>query len=112
MQFLSLYTPAVPPNGPPDPEHMAVMGKLIEEMFKTGNLVATGGILSRNTGMKITSRKGTFTAEHGPVAGSTLMPAAGYALLRAGTREELVGQVKRFLQLAGDGTCEIIQVSD
>ena len=79
MQFLTLYTPAAAPGGPPDAEHMARMGKLMEDMFKAGVLVATGGIMSRNTGMKITRRNGTFAVEEGAVAGSSLMPAAGFA---------------------------------
>ncbi|HUN26758.1 MAG TPA: hypothetical protein VMU67_10645 [Steroidobacteraceae bacterium] len=112
MQFLSLFTPAVPPHAPPDPAHMAQMGKLMEDMVKAGVLVATGGIKSRNTGMKITRRNGTVTVEQGPVNGSSLMPAAGYALLRAKSREELVGHVEKFLQLAGDGTSEIIEVME
>jgi|GEM_PF-6552083 len=53
MMFLSLCIPAVPPSGPPDPEHMAQMGRLVEEMSKTGVLVTTGAIKSRNTGMKV-----------------------------------------------------------
>jgi hypothetical protein len=40
------------------------------------------------------------------------MPAAGYALPRASTREELVKHVKAFLEVAGDGTSEVIQVMD
>lgn len=112
MQFLSLFTPAVPSSGPPSPEHMAQMGKLMEEMMKKGVLVTTGGILSRQTGMKVVRKNGQVTAEDGPVAGSSLMPAAGYALMRANSREELVGHIKRFLEIAGDGTCEIIQVMD
>jgi len=112
MQFLSLYTPAVPPKGPPDPEHMARMMKLIEEMTRSGALVATGGIMSRNTAMKITGQNGRFAVEDGPVAGSSLMPAAGFAILRCGSREELVGQLKEFLEIAGDGKCEIIQLME
>jgi len=112
MQFLTLYTPAAAPGGPPDAEHMARMGKLMEDMFKAGVLVATGGIMSRNTGMKITRRNGTFAVEEGAVAGSSLMPAAGFALLRANTREELAKHVKSFLDIAGDGASEIIQVMD
>jgi hypothetical protein len=112
MQFLSLYTPALPSSGPPDPEHMKKMGRLMEDMFKAGVLVATGGILSRNTGMKIVRKRGAITVENGPVAGSSLMPAAGYALLRASSREELIEHVKAFLEAAGDGTSEIIQVMD
>ena len=110
MQYLTLFTPAAVPTGPPDAAHMARMGQLIAEMFKAGVLVATGGIKSRKTGMKVTSRGGTITVEDGRVAGSSLMPAAGYALLRAGSREELLGHIKRFLEIAGDGTSEIIEV--
>jgi hypothetical protein len=84
----------------------------MEDMTKAGVLVATGGIMSRNTGLKITSRKGTFTVEDGPVAGSSLMPAAGYALLRASSRDELIKHIKEFLEVAGDGTSEVIQVMD
>jgi hypothetical protein len=112
MQFLSLYTPAVPPSGPPSPEHMARMGKLIEDMMNKGVLVTTGGILSRQTGMKVVRKNGQVSAEHGPVAGSSLMPAAGYALMRANSREELAEHIKTFLDIAGDGTCEIIQVME
>ena len=112
MQFLSLYTPAVPSSGPPSPEHMAQMGKLMDEMMKKGVLVTTGGILSRKTGMKVVRQNGQVTSADGPVTGSSLMPAAGYALMRAGSREELAGHIKTFLDIAGDGTCEIIQVMD
>ena len=112
MQFLTLYTPAVPPSGPPSAEHMAQMMKLMEEMGRAGVLVATGGILSRQTGMKVVRKNGSFTVEDGPVAGSSLMPAAGYALLRANSREEIVKHIKTFLQAAGDGTSEVIQVMD
>jgi hypothetical protein len=112
MQFLTLYTPAAAPGGPPDAEHMAKMGKLMENMSKAGVLVTTGGILSRQTGMKVVRKNGKYTVEDGPVAGSSLMPAAGYALLRANTREELVQHIKTFLEVAGDGTSEVIQVMD
>lgn len=112
MLFLSLFTPAAAPSGPPSAEHMAEMGRLIETMSRAGVLVATCGIKSRNTGMKIVRRQDRVTVEDGPVAGSSLMPAAGYALLRAGSREELVRHVQKFLQVVGDGSCEIIEVME
>ncbi len=112
MQFLSLYTSAAPPSGGPSAEHMAKMGQLMQEMSAAGVLVTTGGILSRQTGMKIARRNGEVSVEHGPVAGSSLMPASGYALLRANSREDLVGHIKKFLEVAGDGTTEVIQVMD
>jgi hypothetical protein len=112
MLFLSLYTPSQPPSGPPSAEHMAEMGQLMEDMTRAGVLVTAGGILSRQTGMKIISDNGKVTVENGPVNGSSLMPAAGYALLRAASRDELVQHVKTFLSIAGDGKSEIIQVME
>lgn len=112
MLFLSLYTPAALPSAPPSPEHIAEMGRLMQEMAEAGVLLTTGGIKSRDTGMKISRRQDRFSVEHGPVAGSSLMPAAGYALLRARSRDELAQHIRKFLQLAGDGTCEIIEVME
>ena len=112
MLFLSLYTSAAPPSGPPSAEHMAAMMALIEEMSASGVLVTTGGILSRETGMKVARKNGTYAVELGQVAGSSLMPAGFYALLRTASRDELVKHVKRFLDVVGDGSCEIIQVMD
>lgn len=74
--------------------------------------MTTGGIKSRDTGMKIVRRQDRVSVEQGPVAGSSLMPAAGYALLRAGSREELAQHIRKFLQIAGEGTCEIIEVME
>lgn len=110
MQFLSLYTAAAPAAGPPSEEQMAKMGQLMDEMTRAGVLKATGGIMSRQTGMKVTLKKGAFTVADGPVAESTLMPASGFALLEANSREELVNHIERFLSVAGDGTSEVIQI--
>lgn len=110
MQFLTLYTAAAPAGGPPSPEHMAKMTQLVEDMSKAGVLKATGGILSRDTGMKVSLKNGAFTVEHGAVAGSSLMPAQGFALLEVPSRAALVENVKAFLAIAGDGVSEVIQV--
>jgi len=91
---------------------MQKMMKLMEDMSKAGVLVATGGIMSRTTAMKVTRKNNAFTIEDGPVPGSSLMPAAGFALLRVNSREELAKHVKSFLDVAGDGTSEVIQVMD
>jgi hypothetical protein len=43
MKFLSIYRPdeKTSGGGPPTKEHMAEMGKLIEESMKAGTLLAT-----------------------------------------------------------------------
>ncbi|HEX4196017.1 MAG TPA: hypothetical protein VHZ26_01110 [Caulobacteraceae bacterium] len=113
MRFLSLYTPAVNAGGPPDPEHMAAMGAFMEEGFKSGVLIDTGGLLKRQTGgMRATLKDGKFTVEDNPAGESMLLDASGYAILEAPNKAELAKTIKQFLRLAGDGRSEIIQLMD
>ena len=111
MLFLSLYTPATKPPGLPSPEHMAKMGVLIEKSMKNGTLVYTGALgKSGPGGAKVRLTKGDFAVTPGPFADSVLMGASGFALLRASSREEAIEMTKEFLEVAGDGESEILQV--
>ena len=108
MRFLSIYT-TVERNTPPTAEHVARMEKLIEESMKAGVLLATEGCLPtalgarvRRTGEKITVTDGPFT-EAKEVIG-------GFALLEANSKEEAIVLARQFLDVAGDGECEIRQV--
>lgn len=113
MRFLTLYTPAQPPSGPPSAEHMQQMGALMERMMKTGALVMTGGVLSSATGAKVKLARGAYDIALGPFSGgSVLMGAAGWAILDAPTREAVIEMVKEFLAVAGDGTSELIQLME
>ncbi len=67
MKFLSMYK-SPERNTPPSQEEMSKMGKLIEEGFKAGWLVATEGCLPsalgarvRRSGEKISVTDGPFT---------------------------------------------------
>ncbi|HVW69040.1 MAG TPA: hypothetical protein VHB68_08690 [Steroidobacteraceae bacterium] len=111
MLFLSLYTPAVKPSGPPSPEDMAKMGALIEKTQKNGTLVYTGPLgKSGPGGAKVRRVKGEVMVAEGPFSNSTLMAAAGFAILRADSREHAIEQAKEFLQVAGDGETELLQI--
>jgi len=111
MLFLSLYTPAVNPSGPPSAEHVAKMGVLIEKFMKDGTLVSTGPLgKSGPGGAKVRLQKGDVTVTHGPFSDSVLMGASGYALLRANSREEVIQKTKEFLEVAGDGESQILEV--
>lgn len=44
MRFLTLYTPSTPMSGPPSPEMMEKMGKLLDTEKRAGHLVTTGGL--------------------------------------------------------------------
>jgi hypothetical protein len=85
------------------------MEKLIEESMKAGVLLATEGCLPsalgarvRRTGEKITVTDGPFTDAKEVIG--------GFALLQAGSKEEAIALAKQFLDVAGDGECEIRQV--
>jgi hypothetical protein len=109
MRFISIFTHE-PTNRPPTEAEMATMGKLIEDGMKAGWLIATEGVhfgtpsfrLHKSLGSKVTVTDGPF-AETKEVLG-------GYALLKAASTEEVVELTRRFLDVVGQGTCEIHQL--
>src|SRR5689334_1668405 len=56
MRFLCLYT--ADQLAQPSPEHMAEMGKYVEQQFKAGRLVDTGGLKRRDKDGFSVRRKG------------------------------------------------------
>ena len=89
---------------------MATMGKLIEESMKAGWLIATEGVHFGTTGVRVhKSSGGNFTVIDGPFA-ETKEVLGGYALLKAASKEEVVELTRRFLDVVGQGTCEIYQL--
>jgi hypothetical protein len=110
MRFLSIYQ--APETGvPPTQEHMQGMQRLIEEMQGTGTLIATEGCLPSALGARVRLSGGDLTVTDGPFTESKEL-IAGFALLRADSREHAVELTKRFLEVAGGGVCEIRQVYD
>ena len=75
MRFLSIWK-SVETNVPPSPEMIQRMGELIEEMTRTGELIATEGCLPsalgarvRRAGSKVTVTDGPFTESKELIAG-------------------------------------------
>ncbi len=108
MRFLSIYK-TVETNTPPTAEEMATMGKLVEQGFREGWLVATEGCLPSALGARVRRANGKITATDGPFT-ETKELVGGFAILKANSREEAVELTKRFLSLDGDGECEIRQL--
>jgi hypothetical protein len=108
MRFLSIYK-TVERNSPPSAEHMQEMGKLIEEYTKSGALVATEGCLPRALRARVRLSGGKVTVTDGPFTEAKEV-VGGFALLEAASKAEAVELAKRFLQVAGDGECEIRQI--
>ncbi len=109
MRYLSLFTPAKPFSGPPSQEHMAQMTKLVEEEMKSGRLISTGGLKRRDKdGFVVHAKDGAFRLDEAPQA--DWMLAGGWAILQGESRDEVIEGVKKFLNVVGDGRCEVIEI--
>jgi hypothetical protein len=105
VRFLSIYK-AKESDAPPSPEHMAAMGKLIDEMMRAGVLIATEGCLPSARGARLRISDGKFTVTDGPFTESKEV-VGGFALLEAKSKEEAIEATKRFLNVVGEGECEL-----
>ena len=108
MRFLSIYKHAER-NTPPSPEEMAAMGKLIEQGFKEGWLVATEGCMPSAMGARVRRDGSKISVTDGPFTESKEI-VGGFAILRANSKAEAVQMAKDFLQFVGEGECEIRQI--
>jgi hypothetical protein len=109
MRFISIFTHE-PTKSPPTEAEMATMGKLIEESMRAGWLIATEGVHFSTTGVRVHRKaNGNVTVTDGPFA-ETKEVLGGYALLKAASKEEAVEHTRRFLDVVGQGTCEIYQL--
>ncbi|QNI31554.1 hypothetical protein H7849_21160 [Alloacidobacterium dinghuense] len=109
MRFLCLYKPAQAEGIRPAQEDMEEMGKFVEEMMRSGKLVATEGCLPSVKGARVRLANGKFGVVDGPFTESKEL-VAGFALLQTDSKEEAIELTKRFLKVAGDGETEIRQV--
>jgi len=108
MKFLSIYKTAER-NTPPTEQEMAVMGKLIEQGFKEGWLVATEGCLPSALGARVRRSGGKISVTDGPFTESKEL-VGGFAILKANTKAEAIELARTFLQVAGEGECELRQI--
>jgi hypothetical protein len=106
MRFISIFTHE-PTNRQPTEAEMANMGKLIDDAMKEGWLIATEGVSFGQTGVRVHKSAGAkVTVTDGPFTEAKEV-IGGYALLKAKSKAEVVELTRRFLEVAGQGTCEI-----
>jgi hypothetical protein len=112
MRFLMLYKAKEDLQaGPPSPEHIAAMGKLIEDMTKAGVLLSTEGCQPSTKGVRVRRSGDKLTVTDGPFTEAKEL-IAGFAMVQAKSKEEAIELAKRFLAVAGDGESEIRQVHE
>ncbi len=109
MKFLCIYKPSKTEGTRPTEEEMERMGKLVEEWFKSGRLLATEGCLPSALGARVRRSGGKFTVTDGPFTEAKEI-IGGFAIIQAASKQEAIQYTKEFLDVAGDGETEIRQV--
>jgi hypothetical protein len=110
MRFLSIYK-SVERNTPPTPKEMEAMGKLIEDGMRAGTLLSTEGCLPSAKGARVRLSNKKVKVTDGPFTESKEV-VGGFAILQADSKEEAIKLVKEFLEVVGDGECELRQLYD
>ncbi len=108
MKFLSVYK-SVERGVPPTQDEMSKMGKLIEQETKAGTLLATEGCLPSALGARVRISDGKVTVTDGPFTEAKEV-IGGFAILQANSKAEAIEMAKNFLQVAGEGECELRQI--
>ena len=113
MRFLSMIRVDETTGQVPSEQLMADMGKLIEELTRTGQLVSTAGLRPTSEGTRVQlHRGGRLTVLDGPFAEAKEV-IGGYAILEAPTKAEALELTRRFLEVHGtdwDVECEVRQL--
>lgn len=108
MRFLSIYKTAER-SVPPSQEEIQRMGKLAEEGMKAGWLLATEGCRPSAAGARVRFADNKTIVTDGPFA-ETKELVGGFAILKANSKAEAIQLVKDFLQVTGEGECELRQL--
>jgi hypothetical protein len=93
-------------GAPPSKELMERMGTFIEEVTKAGVLVDSNGLQPSRNGKRVRLRDGKITVIDGPFTESKEL-VASYAFFQVKSMDEAIHWTTRFLQVLGQGECEL-----
>jgi hypothetical protein len=77
--------------------------------MKAGRLVATEGCLPSALGARVRMDNGKLSVTDGPFTEAKEL-VGGFAILQAKSKDEAIQLAKDFLQVVGDGECELRQI--
>jgi hypothetical protein len=101
MRFLSLIRIDEKTGQKPSEQLMSDMGKLIEEMTRSGALISTAGLRPTSEGVRVRLRRGKLSTIDGPFTESKEV-IGGYAILEASSKQHAIELTERFLKIHGD----------
>jgi hypothetical protein len=93
-------------GAPPSLDLIERMGNFIEEVSKTGILLATDGLHPSAKGKRVKLEDGQVTVIDGPFTESKEL-VASYALFQVDSWDDAVYWTTRFLEVLGKGECEL-----
>jgi hypothetical protein len=96
---------------PPSMELMQRMGTFIEDVMKAGVLVSTDGLTPSAQGKRVRLSGGKVTIIDGPFTESKEL-VASYALFEVKSMDEAIHWTTRFLEVLGEGQCELRPIFD
>ena len=111
MRFMLMFKSDTnpPPGVSPCKQNLPEMAKLMGELKRTGVLVATEGLLPSDTGARVRLTDGKLKITDGPFAEAKEL-VAGFAIVNVKSRAEAVDLAKKFLEIAGGGESDVLEV--
>jgi hypothetical protein len=101
MKYLSMVRINEKAGVPVTRKLMDDMGKLMEELTRSGKLVSTAGLRPTSEGVRVRQRDGKQSVTDGPFV-ETKEVVGGFAILEAKDMAEAIEITKRFLKVHGD----------
>lgn len=114
MRFLSMVRIRENTGQQPNERLMNEMGKLIDELTKSGVLLDTAGLRPTSEGVRVKLSGGRTSVVDGPFTESKEV-VGGYAVLNADSMKEAIELTRRFLVVHGDEwelDCEVRQLEE
>lgn len=118
MRFLTLVRSheALAAASPPPPEFMQAMGSLMEEMFRAGKLLDTGGLAPSADSVRLRLSNGRHSVTDGPYTEAKEV-IGGFAIVNADSRAEAVDLARRFMAVhelwkGCDVECEVREIAE
>ena len=108
MKFMMIVKSAERSGFPP-PALMEAINRLSQDAAKAGTMIGGGGLGPTALGARVRLSDGKITVTDGPFTEAKEV-VGGFAILRANSKAEAIEMVKNFLQVVGEGECELRQV--
>jgi hypothetical protein len=111
MRYMLMFKPEKDPEPGVHPckKDLPRMKALMDDLRKSGVLVATEGLQSSDTGARVNFDGGKLSVIDGPFAEAKEL-VAGFAIVQVKSKDEAIEIARKFLEVAGEGQSEILQV--